>query len=202
VSTLKQKETKMSAYNPANWFWVGQPVGQSSPIIYSSAAGAIVSSTNGNPATSWPKDETGAITTATLDAVLIAAGLPPTGLTPATKAQLQAAMLTKVALLQNISRNYTVAGVTPAISCDIGPSQGDVQDALLWGNTPNQTGTLPWIDNNFVNFSLTPAEAIAFATAVGAYKQLLFAESTLVNQGINSGSITTLAQIALASWPI
>lgn len=197
------------AYNPSNWYWLGQPSGQSSPIIYSSAAGAVVPSNDsayiawsaGRSATAWPKDQAGAVTAAALDEVLTAAGLPITGLATPTAAQLQAAIFAKVASLLNASRPYTVAGVTPAISCDCGPSQADVQQALAWGSVPSQTGALPWIDNNFVNFNLTPAEAVAFANAVGAYKQSVYATAATVNQGVTSGSVTTLAQIASAAWP-
>ena len=86
----------MIRYNSAAWYWIGQPVGQSSPIIYSSAGAAVVPSTDatyeawvaaGGVATPWPRDSTGAITTAALDAVLTAAGLPITGLTALTQAQ-------------------------------------------------------------------------------------------------------------------
>lgn len=196
------------AYIASNWYWLGQPAGQPS-IIYSSARGAVVPPTDlayvawslGNFATAWPKDETGAVTVAALDDELVRAGLPATGLTAPTVAQLQASIFAKVASLLNASRPYTVAGVTPAISCDCGPSLNDVQEAFDWGSIPNQTGTLPWIDNAFTNFSLTPAEVLAFANAVGAYKQSVYAEAATVNQGVKSGSITTLAQIASAAWP-
>jgi hypothetical protein len=79
-------------YNPANWYWIGQPVGQSSAIIYSSASHAVVQPTdagyvsflaNVGPATPWPQDATGAVTVAALDAVLVNASIPqpPTGIT-------------------------------------------------------------------------------------------------------------------------
>ena len=88
----------MPTYNSANWYWLGQPVGQSSPIIYSSAAATVVPATNaayeawlalGYGPTPWPKDATGAVTVEALDEVQEAAGLPPTGLAHPTKAQLR-----------------------------------------------------------------------------------------------------------------
>ena len=84
-------------------YWQGQPVGQSAPILFGSARGGIVAAPStdaayaawralGYVAWPWPNDATGAKTTAALDAVLESYGLPPTGLTQPTLAQLQAAL--------------------------------------------------------------------------------------------------------------
>src|SRR5271166_2829839 len=81
----------MAGYNAANWYWLGQPTGYSSPILYSSAANALVSLTdttylawvaNGNVASKWPVDGSGTATTAALDAMLMSASppLPPSGI--------------------------------------------------------------------------------------------------------------------------
>jgi hypothetical protein len=79
-------------YNPANWYWAGEPDGRSAPIIYSATQGKVVAATDAayeawaatNAPTPWPKDATGVVTAAALDEVLVAAGLPATGLGPAT----------------------------------------------------------------------------------------------------------------------
>jgi hypothetical protein len=73
-------------YNPANWYWDG-PLG-----VFSSARGKIVPANDPayeawaatNAPTPWPPNESGAQTAAALDEVLVAAGLPATGLGPAT----------------------------------------------------------------------------------------------------------------------
>lgn len=81
----------------ANWYWLGTPSGYGSPILYSTASNGLVSLTNatylawvaaGGTANPWPP--IGAPTTAGLDALLESVGLPATGLTVPTQAQLTA----------------------------------------------------------------------------------------------------------------
>lgn len=193
-------------YNPANWYWSG------TPGIYGSARGGLVTAPTTDAAylawraggsiapTTWPQDESGAVTVAALDAVLIAAGLPPTGLASTTKAQLQAAAWAKSQNLLSTSRNYTVVGVVGSISCDALSSSANLQGINIWG-LANPTGAQAWTDNAYSVFTLTGTEAVAFANAVLAYGQSVYAELATVVTGINSGSITTLAQIASAGWP-
>lgn len=197
------------AYNPAAWYWT-PPAGQNVGEVYSSAAAALVATTNaayvawsaGHSATPCPKDESGTQQWSILDAVLAAAGLPATGLASPTKAQLQAYLGAKVAALTAASRDYTVDGVTGAISCDCSQSANHVQQALQWATaTPTPTGTLPWLDNNWTPFPLTAAEAAAFANAVGAYEISVFAVSFAAAPQIVAGTITTTAQIDALSWP-
>lgn len=75
----------VSNYNPSDWYWQGTPAGHTA-LIYSSKSAAVVASipsdwTNlGRLPTPWPKDATGVPTVAALDAVLTAAGLPPSGI--------------------------------------------------------------------------------------------------------------------------
>jgi len=86
-------------YDPKKWCWLGQPDGAAEPVVYSSAARALLAPTDAQymawlaadarrAATPWPRDERGEATYAALDEVLIAAGLPPTGLAPVTAADL------------------------------------------------------------------------------------------------------------------
>lgn len=91
----------MRTYSPTDWYWSGT-LG-----VYGSARGALVASPStdtayqafvgGNPPaqnpTAWPTDATGAETSAALDAVLTGVGLPATGLTPPTQAQLATAVV-------------------------------------------------------------------------------------------------------------
>lgn len=202
-------------YNPANWYWSG------APGVYGSARGGLVTAPttdaayllwqrifNGVPtifATAWPKDATGAVTTAALDAVLTTASppQPATGLTPPTPAILLAYVMSKVTTLLAASRSYTVVGVTGTISCDSGPSASTVSEALQWGSaSPAPTGTLSWVDNNYAVFSLTAAEAVAFASAVGAYKISVYAVSGPAVAQITAGTITATAQIDSLTWPV
>ena len=80
-------------YSPNNWYWIGNPNESATTIIYSSLKKAIVESDDTdytlwrgpierpiNSPTPWPKDENGVVTYAALDEVLVAIGLPPTGL--------------------------------------------------------------------------------------------------------------------------
>jgi hypothetical protein len=204
------------AYMASDWYWIGQPIGQTSTIIYSSAVNALVAATDANyiawqallptnKATPWPQDENNEVTIAALDAVLSAAGLPLSGLATPSQAQLQAAASTKVQALLSSSRLYPVTGVSmppgvTGISCDALQSSANVQAINSWG-LANPTSTQQWTDNVFNVFILTGAQAVAFSNAVLAYGQSVYAELATVVTAIASGSITTLAQIASEAWP-
>jgi hypothetical protein len=196
-------------YKPAAWFWAGQPVGQSSPVIYSSAAGALVASDNstyvawvaaGNVATQWPQDPSGAVTTASLDAVLTAAGLPPTGLTPPTQAQLMAAANAKVTSLMSVPRTYALPG-SVSVKCDGTPQTGaDLAGLNAWGAAA-PTSTTTWVDDFGVPTTITGAQGVALAAAVIAYGQSVYDVLGTVATGIAASTITTLAEVTSAAWP-
>lgn len=188
-------------YNPQDWYWQITGVG-----IYGSARRGLVTAPETDAAYLAFKANAGpgsiAADTASLDEVLVGAGVPASGLTPPGKPQLLAYAMAKVQALLAASRPYTVAGVAGTIACDSGPSAGDVGEALQWGSIPDQTGTLEWLDNTYADFSLTPAEAVAFATTVGDYKISVYAVSTPSAVQIKAGAITTTAQIDALPWPV
>jgi hypothetical protein len=127
-------------YNPANWYWAGEPDGRTSPIVYSSAEAKVIAADDAaykawsetpaaNVATPWPKDETGAVTAAALDEVLTAAGLPVTGLrpiTPPTIEQLAAAVASGAAA--------AAASITNQIAPDATHQNAYLNAAaMVWG---------------------------------------------------------------------
>ena len=188
----------------SNWYWLG------SPGLYSSSAGALIPASNsayvawlagGNSATPWPKDSTGAVTAAALDAVLTANGLPPTGLAPLTAAQLVAYAFGKVGSLLATARSYTLAtGV--AVKCDATTAtEANLVGLNAWG-TAAPTATQPWIDNFGAVTVITGAQAVALAESVVAYGQSVYAALAAVAQEIAAASVTTTAQIDAASWPV
>jgi hypothetical protein len=190
-------------YTPSNWYWSGIPVGQSGVIIYSSASGGIVSDIPaGSGSTIWPKDETGAVTTAALDAVLVAAGLPPTGLTPPTQAQLLSAANAKLTTLMAVARTYALGG-SPAVSVKSDAMQGtgsDLAGINAWG-AANPTATTTWVDDFGVSTMITGAQGVTLAAAVIAYGQSVYDVLGTASSGIAAGTITTVAQINALAWP-
>lgn len=196
------------AYNPSNWYWLGQPIGQSSPIVYSSSVGALISTSNagyvawlalGNGATPWPKDETGAITTAALDDVLTSVGLPPTGLTAPTKTQLQVYANSKLTTLFTVARTYSLGSVS--VKCDTTTTTGANLAALnAWG-TANPAATTQWVDNFGAVTQITGAQAVTLASDVIVYGQSVYAILASAMTGIAGNTITTTAQIDALSWP-
>lgn len=134
--------------------------------------------------------------------VLIAPSATATSL---TKPQLQAAAWAKSQTLLSTSRLYAPAGVTmpsgvTGISCDALSSSDNLQGLNIWGMS-SPVGTQPWTDNVYNVFTLTGAQGVAFADSVLAYGQSVYAALATVVTAINSGSVTTLAQIASAAWP-
>jgi hypothetical protein len=195
-------------YTPSNWYWSGQPSGQSSPIIYSSASAAVVPSTNSayvawlavpNFATPWPKDATGAVTTAALDDVLTAAGLPPTGLTPLTKVQLQTYVDGKIASLFGVARTYTFDSLIVHQTLDLNTVAylGSLNQRLA-----SLTYPFAWTDADYVITSMTQAQLTDFIAAAFAYGDNVCALANgTAFPGIIGGSITTTAQIDALAWP-
>jgi hypothetical protein len=191
----------MILYSPADWYWQVDSLG-----VYGSARGGLVANTATDAAyLKWSAiNGPGSIVASTgaLDALLTEAGLPATGLTTPTAAQILAYAGAKVNMLLEASRNYTVSGVGSPISCDCYQSAADVQQAIQWGSqSPAPTGTMAWIDNNYATFSMTATEAIAFAQAVGAYKLAVYAVMAAAVPSITGGTITTTAQVDALAWP-
>jgi hypothetical protein len=196
-------------YVPSAWFWVGHPVGQSGPVVYSSAAQVLIADTNsayvafkasGGVATPWPCDASGAVTTGALDDVRGAAGLPATGLTPPSAAQLIAYANAKTQSLMAASRTYSV-GNGVSVKADATTATGaDLISLMTWGNL-NPTATQSWVDDFGAVTTLTGAEAVTLAFAVLAYGQSVYTVLGSACSNVKSGSITTTAQIDALAWP-
>ena len=194
-------------YTPSNWYWTG-PLG-----IFSSASNTIVdiADTNycewiatGNMATPWPKDiGTREQTAAALDEVLIAAGLPMSGLVVAGKEQLLAYGEDKQAKVFESGAIFNVGTTTDPVSilCDgTGETSGRLALLLAWGQV-NLTATDTWKDNNRVFTPLTGAQFVTLATLAGAWIKNIYAFEGDIETEINSGTIITTAQIDALVWP-
>ncbi len=195
-------------------YWTGEPVGYTSPILYGSARGGLVATPEdaayqawlekGYTAWPWPKDEFGAVTTTALDAALAVCGLPATGLTPPTTAQLIAYANAKQWALA--TGGYTVT-LTPV---------GGSATALLWATDPisqalvtgkavrlQQTGaptsTVWQFPTGFE--TLAAADFIAVAMQIADFVQATFTALEPVLAAIAAGTITAAAQIDAAAWP-
>jgi hypothetical protein len=209
LSTVSMSFAMQNLPSINNMFWIGQPSGQSKPIIYSSAKGAVT--TENDPdyvaylaqyfaATPWPKDATGAITAAALDDVLTSYGLPVTGLAAATQAQLLAHVSQKCAALLANMRSYTASGM-PALKADASPAtltdlMAFEQDAATTPNDP-----VSWLANDFSVTMFTASQIAALAPRVGMYRKQVYAAAALAASAVIGGSITTVSQIDAVSWP-
>lgn len=163
----------------------------------------------GNVATPWPVDTTGAETTAALDAVLIAAGLPPTGLTAPTALQLNQYADSKLLGLLMAERLYSgasVAGVTmptgvTGITCAGGAAAANLLSINAWGQAA-PAAMQQWTDDLYDVFTLTGAQAVMFSDAVLAYGQSLYAMRATAALAVKAGTITATAQIDALPWPV
>lgn len=182
--------------------------GYSSPIIYSSASKAIVPPTDpgyvaftatGITPQFWPRDATGAVTTAALDAVLVAAGMPPTGLTAPTNAQLNSYANAKVVSLLSGEKTYPISGVGSIVCAEL-PAAADLLSINAWG-LANPSATQQWTDDAYNVFTLTGAQAVTLSNTALAYGQSVYAVLATAAIQIASGAITTEAQIDALTWP-
>jgi hypothetical protein len=178
-------------YNPTNWYWQVTGVG-----IYGSARGGLVSSPTTDAAylafqaISGP----GAISasTAALDAVLIAAGQPPSGLTTPTQAAATASLLT--------AASAAAAAVTAQIYTDpahqaAGQNAGVIV-AQAGGAPASASPFFASFNTYAAAWGLTPA---AFATLI----EVLMNQSMALSSALNalqaaSTAATSLPQLATA----
>jgi hypothetical protein len=192
--------------NLADWYWSG------TPGVYGSKRGGLVANPSTDSAyqawrvnqtpTPWPVDASGQQDTAALDWVLENVGLPPTGLTAPTEAQLLAAAFAQVASLMTNSRTYNLGG-SPAVSVKCDGTQGtgaDLAGLNAWGSAA-PTATTTWVDDFGTPTTITGAQGVALAAAVIVYGQSVYDKLGSVCAAIGAGSITTLAQVASAGWP-
>lgn len=198
----------------ASLYWIGQPVGQTAPIIYSAPAGAVVSTsdeayvaalTAGNVALPWPNDAAGATTTAALDAILAFYGLPTTGLTPPSGAQLLAYANGKVNAALAVSRPYDLAaaggGGAATVRSDCSTATGANLLALNVWAASNPMATQPWVDDFGVVTVLTGAQFQELGLSVQTYGASVWGVLAAAAQAIASGTITMTSAIDALAWP-
>ncbi len=186
-------------YTPSDWYWSGT-IG-----IYGSARAGLVATPasdtayqawlqTGAKATPWPGN-----TAAALDAVLAAAGLPPTGLTPPTQAQLIAYANSTQWGLATGGFTVTIASTACTFKTD------DVSTGLITGKAVRLSQLSPPATINWQFVSgyvlITATEFIAAATQIADFVQATFDSLESVLASIASGAITTTAQVDSAAWP-
>lgn len=192
------------AYIASDWYWSG------SYGIYGSARNGLVTDpandtayqaflAHGNIATASLS------TTAELDEVLAAAGLPVSGLSPLTKDQLNAYANARNQAVLAVARAYQIdaAGGSPEVTVksDTTTATGaDLMALYIWGSA-NPSSTQSWVDNFGVVTQMSGAQLVALALAVRAYGALCYEALAAASTAINSGSITTTAQIDALTWP-
>jgi hypothetical protein len=200
------------SYDPANWYWSGQPTGQSSTIIYSSSSGSVVAANDTayvawqavlsfphNAPSPWPNDATGEITFAALDAVLERAGLPPTGLAAPTQMSLLTYANAKQWALATGGYTVTVNSAPLIFPTDV-VSMGLITGKAARLAQPNPPASFAWqTPTGFV--TVAAADFIAVATQIADFVQSTFDALETVEASIVSGTITTTAAIDAAAWP-
>lgn len=91
------------------------------------------------------------------------------------------------------------------IHCDGLPqTRHDLNGFYSWGLDQvarNLTETRDWFDNDWNKYTLTGAQCIALALPVGTWADNVYGAAQGLIAQINSGAITTTAQIDAAAWP-
>ena len=198
------------SYNAKNWYWT-PPAGQNTGMVYSSAAGALVSITNsayvawltaGNVPQLCPLNTSGVQDWPSLDWVLTGAGIPVTGLTPPTLVQLLSYTNGKIAALLAIPRLYGPLGAGgPTVKCDGTTATGVSLAAInAWG-TAAPTATQPWLDDYGVATTITGAQGVTLSALAGTYARSVWAVAASTCTAILAGTVTTTAQIDALAWP-
>jgi hypothetical protein len=168
-------------YNPSDWYWQVTGVG-----IYGSARQGLVT----NPTTDaaylafTALNGPGPImaTTAALDAVLIAAGLPPSGLTTPAFISLQAALTT--------ATSAACAAITSQVYTDPAHQAAGQNAAMI----VTMSGGAPTSASPF--FAAFNTYAAAFGLAPAAFATLI---TTLTNQSLALSSALNALQAATAA---
>jgi hypothetical protein len=95
----------------------------------------------------------------------------------------------------------------PAINihCDGLPqTRHDLNGFYTWGLDQvarNLAETRDWFDNDWNKYTLTGAQCVALALPVGTWADNVYGAAQSLVAQINSGAITTTAQIDAAVWP-
>ena len=183
-------------------YWLGEPVGYTSPILYGSARGGLVPV----PATDaayqawlaqgfapwpWPKDATGTETTAQLDFALAANGLPPTGLTAPTQAQLAASVLSAC----QSAANAVLAQIYPD-PIHQAAGQNAAMIAAISGGAPTSTSPFYAAFNAYAAlYGITPG-ALATLAVVLTNQSLALSAAILTLDGTVAAANTSAALAA------
>lgn len=188
----------MIHYSPQDWYW--QIAGGG---IYGSARAGLVSSpTTDAPYLAWSAvNGPGSIApdTETLDAVLEAAGLPPTGLTTPTTATLAAYANAKQWALATSGYTITVNSAPLVFPSDV-VSMGLITGKAARLAQPNPPVSFDWqTPTGFV--TIAAADFISVATQIADFVQSTFTALAVVFAAIEAGTITTTAEVDAASWP-
>jgi len=194
------------SYNPKAWYWSG-PLG-----VFSSAKNALVSDGDaayaawvaaGGVATVWPRDEAGAQTTAALDEVLLAAGLPASGLTPAASGELLAYADAKLSAYWTgaISVNVGTEAAPVRVTVDAS-SKGQTFVSGLLADISLGASTETWYQDGG-SLQLTADQVRAIGLALKAYVDAAMTVWQQAERGIGASpaTITTAAEIDALAWP-
>lgn len=105
-------------------------------------------------------------------------------------------------LIAGIVVNAAASGQAAVdVHCDGTPeTRGDLAGFYAWGSA-NPAGTRAWLDETGTLFTLTGAQFVTLAQAVGNWVDNVYAQLGGLTAQINSGAITTTAQIDAATWP-
>ena len=186
----------------SNAYWVGQPIGYPAGTVYGSARGGLVSTpvtdtayqawlAEGYKAWPWPSDETGAETTAALDYGLTTNGLPPTGLTAPTQAQLAASVLSAC----RSAANAVLAQIYPD-PIHQAAGQNAAMIAAVSGGAPTSTSPFYAAFNAYAAlYGITPG-ALATLAVVLTNQSLALSAAILTLDGTVAAANTSAALAA------
>lgn len=188
----------MISYNPQDWYWQVTGVG-----IYGSARAALVSTPTTDAAYLAFEAINGpgsiAADTASLDEVLVAAGLPASGLTAPTKPQLLAYANAKQWALATGGYTITVNSAPLVFPSDV-VSMGLITGKAARLAQPNPPASFDWqTPTGFV--TIAAADFIAVATQIADFVQSTFNALAAVFAAIEAGTTTTTAEVDAAAWP-
>jgi hypothetical protein len=130
----------------------------------------------------------------------LTAGNIPAPAPEPTQAQLIGYAKAKGDSLLATARKYAAAGATLLIDATQG-TRTDLGDLAQWGAT-NPTASTNWLDNDDGVVQVTGAQFVVFAPLVGTYALSVYAVLTPLILGVKAGTITTVAAIDQAAWPV
>ena len=186
----------MQLFDPIKWYWI-----INGTTIYSSESASVIDSTDinyskwksaGNAATPIPSSND-------LDQILQKYGLPVTGLTPPTTAQLIGYTNTKTNTIISTVKNY---GTSPKIlKADRSSSTLTDLIAIQQDAVTNPTDPVIWLANDNTVTNFIASEIATLAPMVAADRKAIFSIAASAVTAINATTITTYAEIDALTWP-